>query len=354
MVSFKKDKEKESTGLVSPPLTPAPSSLQPPVTPNAGSTRSRSGSRNGSSAAGGSSALPPPAYTAVDAGPSVAPGAAAAMGPPLPEDDEAAQAMLTAAFASLKLSASPRDPDADTCLAHLKVLSAFQTLKDDVGYTDGLWGIWDARALGPDFASVDDLPPGPGPEMAGKALREPVDSDPRAQVARLREKRWAVFLARAVDRYESWWSVLSSSGGLGFLAEYNMERPGDPKYENFPRYEDAFKWTPDNLPPLDVLMVWHAHMLNPRAYLEDCIRYGYRALWYTGIPWQLVNEAIDTKFGYDVSDDCKSNWLLRTGRAWDNADDPLIKVLRCPCCSTPHEVPWTTVGSAQESVKKLE
>lgn len=29
-------------------------------------------------------------------------------------------------------------PDANTCLAHLKLLSALQTLKEDVGYTDGL------------------------------------------------------------------------------------------------------------------------------------------------------------------------------------------------------------------------
>lgn len=32
-------------------------------------------------------------------------------------------------------------PDANTCLAHLKLLSPLQALKEDVGYTDGLWGL---------------------------------------------------------------------------------------------------------------------------------------------------------------------------------------------------------------------
>src|SRR5690242_1185923 len=48
------------------------------------------------------------------------------------------------------------DPSAETCLAHLKLLFAIQAMKEDVGYTDGLWGLWDSRAgpLDPSVQSV--------------------------------------------------------------------------------------------------------------------------------------------------------------------------------------------------------
>lgn len=91
-------------------------------------------------------------------------------------------------------------------------------------------------------------------------------------------------------------------------------------------------------------MVWHAHMLNPRAFLEDTMLAGLRQLWYTGMPWAAVNAAIDTKFNYTVSDDCKARWVARTGRSWNSADDPMVKSLPCPACKVPLQIPWTTCG----------
>jgi hypothetical protein len=96
-------------------------------------------------------------------------------------------------------------------------------------------------------------------------------------------------------------------------------------------------------------MVWHAHMLNPRDYLEDCMRAGRRDLWSAGIPWNIVNNAIDTSFNYKPSDDCASIWKAATDREWDNAQDPLSKNLRCPACSTLNDVPWTTCGLPEDS-----
>ena len=39
---------------------------------------------------------------------------------------------------------------------------------------------------------------------------------------------------------------------------------------------------------VDVLMVWHAYMLNPRCFLEDCFRLGLMDFWMTGLPWALI------------------------------------------------------------------
>lgn len=91
-------------------------------------------------------------------------------------------------------------------------------------------------------------------------------------------------------------------------------------------------------------MVWHAHMLNPRSFLEDCILQGVQWFWSTGMPWELVNSAIDTEFNYDVSDDCKATWVAATGRSWESADDPMVKWMNCPACRAPVTIPWTTCG----------
>lgn len=91
-------------------------------------------------------------------------------------------------------------------------------------------------------------------------------------------------------------------------------------------------------------MVWHTHMLNPRAFLEDSIRWGLRTLWTTGMPWAQVNQAIDSKFNYEASDLARSNWERTTGRSWDNIEEPMVKSLRCPSCKRAMEVPWTTCG----------
>jgi len=91
-------------------------------------------------------------------------------------------------------------------------------------------------------------------------------------------------------------------------------------------------------------MVFHSHMLNPRTFLEDAMRYGLRQIWTTGFPWVEVNQAIDTSFNYSVPDDTKTAWSTQTGQAWDNEDDPLTMQLDCPGCGGQVHIPWTTCG----------
>lgn len=59
------------------------------------------------------------------------------------------------------------------------------------------------------------------------------------------DTRWSVFCTRAEKNFERWVKALP-----------NGKR----------RLEDV------ELPPLDVVMCWHAYMLNPRRYYEDCER----------------------------------------------------------------------------------
>jgi hypothetical protein len=95
-------------------------------------------------------------------------------------------------------------------------------------------------------------------------------------------------------------------------------------------------------------MVWHTHMLNPRAFLEDAMLSGLRRFWVTGMPWDLINKAIDTDFNYTVSDGCKARWTQQTGLAWDNVDGRLTRTIRCPRCNGRVRIPWTTCGRAED------
>jgi len=150
---------------------------------------------------------------------------------------------LAASFAKLTLENQPKDPDADTCLAHLKLLHAIQSMKEDVGYTDGLWGIWDSRAENP----LEDLFGTQGPAPGADEPVPTGEDRVKAALSRIREKRWALFVARAVDRYESWWRSLPKGY---MLTEQDMEQEGNARYSRFPSTGALIDWKEHMLPPL--------------------------------------------------------------------------------------------------------
>lgn len=99
-------------------------------------------------------------------------------------------------------------------------------------------------------------------------------------------------------------------------------------------------------------MVWHAFMLNPWSYLEDCIRFGLKDLWATGLPWKTINAVIDTNFNYSPSAAAHKAFTESTRCGWDNTKDSLTKTLVCPRCSQKLDVPWTTCGLGEKPSKK--
>lgn len=94
-------------------------------------------------------------------------------------------------------------------------------------------------------------------------------------------------------------------------------------------------------------MVWHAHLLNPRDFLEDCIRYGRIPFWTTGLPLQAINACIDNEtFDYRPTYKATDRFVTTTGLPWNDLDDPQDLMLRCPGCSQLIGVPWTTSTTA--------
>ena len=95
-------------------------------------------------------------------------------------------------------------------------------------------------------------------------------------------------------------------------------------------------------------MVWHSFILNPRNYLEDCVRFGLKDLWATGMPWAAVNQAIDTGFNYNVPQAGQDAFTKATGLSWFSSQDPMTKTLYCPRCTQRLDIPWTTCGKGEK------
>lgn len=187
----------------------------------------------------------PPAYTAENT-----------------NNTDADAANLTAAFDNLRLSAHPGNPQVDTCLAHLKLLFAFQWMKEDVGFTDGLWGLDDdlAGPIDPILKRRPEKRDEKGAEKKTGNENETADQEPSVKekmrnknletLSEIREKRWALFVARAVDRYEAWWQAMVKITNARPLKESDMTT-GSAKYSEFPSNIDGtMHWDENMLPPL--------------------------------------------------------------------------------------------------------
>jgi hypothetical protein len=99
----------------------------------------------------------------------------------------------------------------------------------------------------------------------------------------------------------------------------------------------------DELPPLDILMVHHAFMLNPRNFFSDCVRFGKTGVWAAGMPWQAVSSAMSGRFSeYLPGDRARDTFQRRTKHPWNNLDEPATMKLKCPRCDSMIEVLWTT------------
>lgn len=131
---------------------------------------------------------------------------------------------LTASSPLLYQNVDGGKPTKDQCIAHLKLLEAFHQLRQDVATTDGLFGIWDKF-----------VPP------------ESSEQEQRETLVRICEKRWAVYVAKAALRFETWWRT-SIQPGSPMLAPHSVEQGGPGDLDTLG--DEVLKFSQDNLPPL--------------------------------------------------------------------------------------------------------
>lgn len=165
------------------------------------------------------------------------------------DDIDEATGDINAAFTDLSFESSITDQldirysiSEDTCLAHLKLLYAIQAMKEEVGYTDGLWNLWNDRGKW----ALDDLRADADWSMIRKLEKSNSKTITQVGHSRIREKRWALFVARAVDRYEAWWNSLVETD---MLTEQDMTDPDSYRYVKFPTSRRLI-WEEKMLPPL--------------------------------------------------------------------------------------------------------
>ncbi len=229
---------------------------------------------------------------------------------------------LTTGFSNLNVAPHHNDaPQVDHCVAHLKVLECFYRLRQRVASTDGLFGIHNSIAF-------------------DKGL--PEDSKTPEVLAKLSEKRWSIYVSRAVDRFDTWTSAVFPNPKMLTCSIFEIYGKAGTLCDSSKK-DGRLTFNETNMPPVDVLMVWHAYMLNPRAYLEDCLRKGWMALWHTGFPWQAAVDCINNKtFVHGANDTAAADWISSTQLHWDQLDDADLKRLYCPGCTGMVKSPYTT------------
>lgn len=200
--------------------------------------------------------LAPPTYTAIDNNHNQPIEAHV-----LEESDGAGAAEGDIMWAFSKLQIKPSTdgfPTAETSLAHLKLLEAFCSIKDEVAYTDGAFGLFDSRAPGTEESVAGD----------GEATQRRLEA-----LAQIREKRWALYVVRAVDRFEVWWTKVLVPRDIAHAERFDPKlRVGRLKttdiedvkcWNNFvdnPTVAQLkWKWTRDMLPPLGKFDIFAKH-----------------------------------------------------------------------------------------------
>jgi len=97
------------------------------------------------------------------------------------------------------------------------------------------------------------------------------------------------------------------------------------------------------LPPVDVLMVWHAYMLNPARYAEDCARIpALKILKLVGTSLFTALDRLSEILRSPPSRARITGWISKTQRMFDPLEDAAHSVsmaILCPKCRSPIEAP---------------
>ena len=111
-----------------------------------------------------------------------------------------------------ELGIQGKTPTVSQIICHLKLLYAFSKLKARISSLDGLFGIFSL----PDNEPDDDF--------------EDVSPSQALLRARIREKRWAVYVQRAAQRFERWWFALRAQRDAEWLQIRTMARENSEYY----------------------------------------------------------------------------------------------------------------------------
>ncbi|KAG8721756.1 hypothetical protein FRC09_007415 [Ceratobasidium sp. 395] len=145
-------------------------------------------------------------------------------------------------------------------------------------------------------------------------LKSSVKSQKGPDVRGSVDELWAIYVARAVDRFARW-------------VDKRLDEVGHTSRD----------LTEEEAPPLDVLMAWHTYMLNPRVYLEDGARGKSKLLYIRAFPLHLVKRIFDTDtlLPLDPSAERQRRFESATGQPWTAPLNTTLSdttMVPCPRC----------------------
>lgn len=149
---------------------------------------------------------------------------------------------------------SPVLPTAAECAVHLELLETFYVLRQRILKSETLDKLFDLKAEPREVTKKD------GTKLKLKDTT----------LWTRRERKWHKYLELAVVRFLRWWKI--------------ARRGIDTTPTNTPTISK------ERLPPLDVIMVWHAFLLNPRMF--KC-HYQETRGYRLHFPWLSIHQAID-------------------------------------------------------------
>ncbi|KAG7447867.1 uncharacterized protein BT62DRAFT_870840, partial [Guyanagaster necrorhizus] len=123
--------------------------------------------------------------------------------------------------------------------------------------------------------------------------------------------KWSWFVGLAVERFERWCKALTAQDESGFANQH--------------------------LPLVDVIMVWHAYLLNPARYSEDSLRNKHIEILTRMGDWFQDLERTCYTIDWPPSDARVQNWLQKTHLPYDPFESAMILIEReilCPRCIT--------------------
>ncbi|RCK64259.1 hypothetical protein Cantr_10428 [Candida viswanathii] len=130
------------------------------------------------------------------------------------------------------------------------------------------------------------------------------------------ERRWKVFVTLAVRRFILFISALKLRASKFNRETRDIETTTDNRSREFTKIANEL------VPPLDVIMVWHAFMLNPMTFYDVFVRNDMYYFINHPFPFHIIEKYIDNQtFEFLVPDDLKKNYLTFLGEFSKNDAD---------------------------------
>ncbi|EXK30190.1 hypothetical protein FOXG_11458 [Fusarium oxysporum f. sp. lycopersici 4287] len=114
-----------------------------------------------------------------------------------------------------------------------------------------------------------------------------------------RDKKWTWYLGEAAQRFLVW------------AAKFNAWLTSTVGKDGAHDGKTGISMTDTSwLPPVDILMIWHAFLLNPSDYLDYCRNQYWDYLPRVNFPWKLIHDSIRSQ------GPIRDAWVV-TGETWE-------------------------------------